>query len=151
MTKLYLISFEMRWLHGRHSYWAVEEMLSWSRKKDQLWPSGMWYCVMVSHPRRPVMTVYDNFKWHKMYSAFMSLEDLSLSLSWQLYLSKIGKNYFPNSHFNSIFHIYLSAMQFFPLDTFCQNFVSIHMSCLDYCSAFYYTINIRWSTNYNTD
>jgi len=34
MTKLYLISLEMRWLHGRLSYWAVEETHSWSRKKS---------------------------------------------------------------------------------------------------------------------
>lgn len=32
-----------------------------------------------SHP-------YDDFKWHKMYPAFMRLEDLSLSLIWHSYI-----------------------------------------------------------------
>jgi len=49
------------------------------KQKDQLWPSGMWYCVSsqkTSNDRHQ----YDNFKWH------MRLDDLSLSLTWHSHI-----------------------------------------------------------------
>jgi len=87
MTKLYLISLEMRWLHGRLSYWAVEETHSWSRKKSVVTFWNVILCHVVSSQKTSNDSHhYENFKWHKVYPTFMRLEDLSLSLTWHSYI-----------------------------------------------------------------
>jgi len=73
--------------------WQTFLLSSWrnaqlAKTKDQLWPSGMWYCDMVTYSRRPVMIVTSMRTLSDTRCTLLSwdLKDLSSSLTWHRYI-----------------------------------------------------------------